>query len=79
MTGALMARKIAVEILKQINSKEVLVYVIYVIGKPEPLQVSIKVDDNDIIVSQSIKDRFIPKNIVEELDLKKPQYKELSK
>ncbi len=79
LSGALMARKIAVETLKSTNSKEVLVEVVYAIGKAEPLDVKIKIDGIESQVSKDIIDRFQPQNIIKELELKKPQFKELSK
>ncbi len=77
-SGALMARHIAVETLKKTKAQEVLVQVCYVIGKPEPLELSIKADNKEIPINQELINRFILKNIIEELDLRKPQYKELS-
>jgi len=74
-----MARKIAVETLKSTNSNEVVVKVVYAIGKPKPIQLSIKADDREIDISEDLINHFIPKNIFQELNLKKPQYKELSK
>jgi S-adenosylmethionine synthetase len=74
-----MARKVAVEMLKSTDSKEALVEVAYAIGKPEPLAVKIKINGLVTKVSQDIIDRFQPNNIIKELELKKPQFKELSK
>ena len=79
LSGALMARKVAVEMLKSTDSKEALVEVAYAIGKPEPLAVKIKINGLVTKVSQDIIDRFQPNNIIKELELKKPQFKELSK
>jgi len=73
-----MARKVAVEILKSTDSKEVLVEVVYVIGKIEPLTVKIKIDGLEIKASDDIVLRFTPQNIIKELELKKPRFKELS-
>ena len=78
LSGALMARKVAVEILKSTDSKEVLVEVVYVIGKIEPLTVKIKIDGLEIKASDDIVLRFTPQNIIKELELKKPRFKELS-
>ncbi len=78
LSGALMARKIAVKTLKSTNSKEVLVEVVYVISKPEPLDVKIVIDGLETKASKDIVDRFKPQNIIKELELKKPQFKELS-
>jgi S-adenosylmethionine synthetase len=74
-----MARKVAVETLKSTNSKEVLVEVVYVIGKPEPLDLKIKINGLETQASKDIVLRFQPQNIIKELELKKPQFKELSK
>jgi len=78
LSGALMARKIAVETLKNTNSYEVLVQVAYAIGKANPIQIDIKVDGQEIEISKELINRFVPNNIMEELDLRKPQYKKLS-
>jgi len=79
LSGALMARKVAVEMLKSTDSKEVLVEVAYAIGKSEPLAVKIRINGLEAKVSKDIIDRFQPNNIIKELELKKPQFKELSK
>lgn len=79
MSGALMARKVAVETLKSTNSKEVLVEVVYAIGKKDPLLLEITVDGIKTNVSQDTINRFQVKNIVQELLLKNPQFEELSK
>lgn len=79
MSGALMARKVAVETLKSKNCKEVIVEVAYAIGKKEPLSVEIIADGIKIDVDQKIIDRFEVKNIIQELKLRDPQFKNLSK
>lgn len=99
LSGALMARKIAVELLNAFSKLySVTVKVAYAIGKKEPIMLvadvvyTEPVADNtrthfDILKGQ-IRDlkelntmikRFYPENIIKELDLLKPQYKELSK
>ena len=79
MSGALMARKVAVETLKLKNCKEVLVEVAYAIGKKGPLSVEIIADGIKIDVDQKTINRFEVKNIIQELKLRDPQFKNLSK
>jgi S-adenosylmethionine synthetase len=73
-----MARKIAVEILKQTKSQEVFVEVCYAIGKKEPLGLKIKVDGKNFPINKELINRFIPNNIIKELKLKTLMYRELS-
>jgi S-adenosylmethionine synthetase len=98
-SGALMARKLAIELLNNIDGAYlVLAKVAYAIGKKEPIMLTADiVFQNEIYNSKrthfdllhgqirnlknnsSIVERFYPENITKELNLKNPQYKELSK
>lgn len=98
-SGALMARKVAVELLNNIDGVySVLVKVAYAIGKKEPIMLTADIVFKNEIDSKSrthfnllhgqirnlkntssIAERFYPENIAKELNLKNPQYKELSK
>jgi S-adenosylmethionine synthetase len=98
-SGALMARKVAVEVLNNIDGVySVLVKVAYAIGKKEPIMLTADIVFKNEIDSKSrthfnllcgqirnlknpksIVERFYPENIAKELNLKNPQYKELSK
>lgn len=82
-SGALMARRIAVQILKKTQCKEVMVKVSYAIGNPDPLNVCISaLPENEkywyIVFDGDISNSFMPSYIIKGLDLKKPQYRELS-
>ena len=50
-SAAYMARKIAVDLLKQNSAKEVLVRLAYAIGKPEPVMAVALVDGKEVTVS----------------------------
>lgn len=70
-SGAYMARKIAVDILKARQAKEVYCYLAYAIGMAEPLQATVLVDG----IEEPVKGYDLtPKGIIDFLDLKKPQY-----
>lgn len=75
-SAAYMARKLAIEILQQTTSKEVLIKVAYGIGLIEPIMIAAEINGeyypfDDI---QKELERFKPQNIIDELDLKKPIY-----
>ena len=73
-SAAYMARKIAVDLLKQFAADEVLVKIAYSIGIAEPLMVTVLVDG--IICDKEHYKQFdlTPKGIIKYLDLKKPIY-----
>jgi len=50
-SGAYMARKIAVDLLKKNNAKEVLVKLAYAIGKPQPVMAEAIIDGKEIIIA----------------------------
>lgn len=71
-SAAYMARKYAVELLKKTKSAEIKVRVAYGIGLVKPLMVVVEMG-NSVMQVDDI-DRFIPDNIIKELDLKRPIY-----
>ncbi len=99
LSGALMARKLAVDLLKSIDSfYSVTIRVAYGIGIEKPIMLEADVEfikyptenqktNFNILRGQmrhaedpkAIIEMFYPNNIIKILDLKKPQYKELSK
>lgn len=78
-SAAYMARKVALELLKEYKSKKVIVKVAYGIGVVEPIMLQIIIVQNDgrllkLEPEKRWKERFQPNNIIKELDLKKPIY-----
>lgn len=77
-SGAYMARKKAIELLKENDAEEVIVKVAYAIGKPEPVMLSAKIDGKLIDLEDSKKE-FTPKNIIEGLKLRRSIFEETAK
>lgn len=75
-SGAYMARKIAVDLLKEHKAKEVLVKLAYAIGVAEPVMLTANVDGKNIELDGS---KYTPKYIIETLDLRKPQFERLAR
>lgn len=76
-SGAYMARKIAVDMLKaDETAKEVIVKLAYAIGIAEPVMITATIDGMTIDVVNAI---ATPRGIIEFLDLKKPQFEETAK
>lgn len=72
-SGAYMARKIATDYLTQRDAKEVLVFLAYAIGHPQPVEATVIVDgDREEISGYDLS----PSGIIEYLDLRKPQFEE---
>lgn len=70
-SGAYMARKIAVDYLKQRNAKEVYVYLAYAIGYPEPVETTVIIDGNqERVVGYDL----TPNGIIATLNLRKPNF-----
>ena len=68
-----MARKIAVDYLKRLSAKKVLVKLAYAIGKKEPVMKSVIIDG----VEQEIEGyNLTPEGIITSLDLRRPIYKD---
>ncbi|MCC6323679.1 methionine adenosyltransferase domain-containing protein [Candidatus Nomurabacteria bacterium] len=75
-SGAYMARKIAVELLKARNAKEVYTKLAYAIGKPEPVMAVAVIDDKE---EQITGYDLTPKGIREFLKLDTVSYKDTCK
>jgi len=71
-SAAYMARKIAVDFLKQSKAKEVYVYLAYAIGYDKPVQATAIVDGIEIMVND-IYD-LSPNGIIKTLELQKPKF-----
>jgi S-adenosylmethionine synthetase len=68
-SAAYMARRIAVDYLKEYNANEVLVKLAYAIGHDQPLEASAVVDGSTTLIRSY---DLSPKGIIKFLDLKKP-------
>lgn len=78
-SGAYMARKIAVDLLKEYEAHEVAVEIAYAIGVAEPVSVSAMIKRFGFDEAEKIevpRDRYdlTPKGIIDTLGLRKPQY-----
>lgn len=70
-SGAYIARKIAVDYLKQRDAQEVYVYLAYAIGFPEPVETTVIIDGaQERVVGYDL----TPNGIIETLDLRKPNF-----
>jgi S-adenosylmethionine synthetase len=69
-SAAYMARRIAVDYLRERQAKEVFVRLAYAIGVAEPLEKSVIIDG----VSEEISDQYnlTPRGVIKALDLKRP-------
>lgn len=76
-SGAYMARKLAVQLLRQRNAKEVTVKLAYAIGIAQPVMVSAVIDGVETILPDN--ENLTPASIIKLLDLKKPQFEETAK
>jgi S-adenosylmethionine synthetase len=75
-SAAYMARKIAVDYLKQRNATEVFVRLAYAIGIAEPLEVTVIVDgQQEAVVGYDI----TPNGIIDYLDLRRPIYEQTAR
>ena len=75
-SGAYMARRIAVDYLKERKAKEVYVHIAYAIGVAEPTMATVTIDGKQ----EKIKGYDLrPKAIIKFLDLRKPQFEETAK
>jgi len=75
-SGAYMARKIAVDLLKRYKAKEVLVKLAYVIGKKEPVMAAAIVDGKEMSVPKNYD--LTPQGIIKFLKLNRPIYAKTS-
>jgi S-adenosylmethionine synthetase len=75
-SAAYMARKIAVDYLRQRDAKEVFVRLAYAIGVAEPLEATVLVDG----VHENVTGYDLtPRGIIEQLDLLRPQYEKTAR
>jgi S-adenosylmethionine synthetase len=75
-SAAYMARKIAIDYLKQRHAKEVFVHVAYAIGFANPLEATVTIDG----VQEEVQGYDLtPKGIIETLDLKRPIYEQTAR
>lgn len=70
-SAAYMARKIAVDYLKNRKAREVFVYLAYAIGCSEPVESTVLIDGNAEVITGY---NLTPSGIIKYLDLKKPIY-----
>lgn len=75
-SGAYGARKLAVDLLRTYNAKEVITKVAYSIGVAKPVMITAIVDGKEIEIDNSIYTDFEPKNLIKDLSLDKPIYQE---
>jgi len=70
-SGAYMARKIAVDYLKERDAKEVYVYLAYAIGYPEPVETTVIIDG---VQERVVGYDLTPNGIISALDLRQPNF-----
>lgn len=75
-SAAYMARRIAVDYLRERDAKEVFVHLAYAIGVAEPLEALVIIDGKPEIVKGY---DLTPAGIIRTLDLKKPQYEQTAR
>ncbi|MCK9371035.1 methionine adenosyltransferase domain-containing protein [Candidatus Dojkabacteria bacterium] len=75
-SAAYMARKVAVDLLKEYNAREVIVKLAYAIGVAEPVMLTANVDGKNIELYGS---KYTPRYIIETLNLRKPQFERLAR
>ncbi len=76
-SAAYMARKIAVDYLRERHAEEVFVRLAYAIGVAKPLEATVIIDGNHELVDSSYD--LTPRAIVTTLDLLRPQYEETAR
>jgi S-adenosylmethionine synthetase len=77
-SGAYMARKKAIQLLRENNAKKVLVRVAYAIGEKEPVMLMAKIDDQLVDLEDS-KEEFTPDKIINDLGLRKSIFEKTAK
>jgi S-adenosylmethionine synthetase len=70
-SGAYMARKIAVDYLKERDAKEVYVYLAYAIGYPEPVETTVIIDG---VQERVVGYDLTPNGIIDTLNLRQPHF-----
>lgn len=78
-SGAYKARQIAIRYLKEFNLKWCEVQLSYAIGKAEPLAIYIDSDIGNIEPTKELYEHCKPLNIINDLGLRQPIYKETAK
>lgn len=79
-SGAYIARKIAVELLKEHTAKEVIVRLSYAIGVADPVQAVALIDGKEVDISNGTYGLPLkPNEIIEALHLKEPQFEQTAK
>ena len=80
-SGAYMARKIAVDLLKQHQAKEVLVKLAYSIGVAEPVMATAEIINQNNQRQQIVISNYdlTPQGIIDFLQLNRPQYSQVAK
>ena len=74
-SGAYMARHLAVKLLKKHEADEVIIKLAYAIGMPEPVMAEGKITKKGVKTKVDVnKNKLTPKDIIEFLDLRKPQF-----
>ena len=76
-SGAYIARKLAVEALKKYKAKEVIAKVAYAIGEKYPVMATLLIDGKETKINPK-QTRLTPKGIIGELNLNRPQFKEVA-
>lgn len=72
-SAAYKARQVAVQLLKERGASEVLVRVAYAIGEVYPIEISAHINGTHETLPH-LREEFTPKNIIESLNLRTPQY-----
>ena len=75
-SGAYMARKIAVDYLKQYDAHEAFVRLAYAIGHPQPVEATAIVDGTEITVTGY---DLTPEGIITTLSLREPKFEQLAR
>lgn len=75
-SAAYMARKIAIDYLKERSAKEVFCHLAYAIGYSQPLEATVTIDG---VQEEVVGYDLSPNGIIKALDLKKPQYEQTAR
>ena len=74
LSGAYIARKFAKELLVKHDLKWCEIQISYAIGLPRPLAIYIDSDKGNLVPEEELYERAMPRNIIEELDMKHIDY-----
>jgi S-adenosylmethionine synthetase len=75
-SAAYMARKVAVDYLRERDAAEVFVYLAYAIGYDQPLEATVVIDGQEEVIHGY---DLSPNGIIQALDLKRPVYEGLAR